>query len=57
MDEFGQKSSITEENFMIHVLDNFPKKYNVIFDGLENYLMASGDNVLTIEVIREKLNY
>ena len=41
---------------MIPVVNNFPKEYDGILDGLENCLVASEDNALTIEVIREKLN-
>ena len=42
---------------MFHVLNNLPKEYDVFFDGLENRLMATGDNALTIDSIREKLNH
>ena len=42
---------------MIYVLNNLSKEYNVILDGLENHLMATGDNALTIDSIHEKLNY
>ena len=42
---------------MIRTLNNLPKEYNVILDGLENHLMASGDNVLTINVIPKNLNH
>ena len=40
---------------MIHVLNNFPEEYNMILDGLESHLMATRDNVLTIDSIHEKL--
>ena len=30
---------------MIHVLNNLPKDYVVILDGLENHLMVIGDDV------------
>ena len=42
---------------MIHVLNNFPKHYDVILDGLENHLMVTGVNALTIDVILKQLNY
>ena len=42
---------------MVHVLNNFPEKYDVILDGLEHCLMATVDDALVIEVIREKLNH
>ena len=41
---------------MIHVLNNLPKEYNVILDGLENHLKATGDDALTIDSICKKLN-
>ena len=33
-----------------------PKEYDAILDGLKNCFTSSGDDALTIEVIREKLN-
>ena len=57
MNEFSLKGSITDKDFMVHVLKNFPKRYDIILNGLEDHLMASGDNVLTIDIIREKLNH
>ena len=36
---------------MISILNNLPEDYDVILDGLENCLTATGDNVLTINVI------
>ena len=53
MGEFGQKSSIPDKDFMIHIHNNFPKEYDVILDGLENHLMARGNDALMIEVIRK----
>ena len=40
MNEFKQKGNVSDEDFMIHVLNNLPKEYDVILNGLENYLMA-----------------
>ena len=57
MNEFSQKVNLSDEDFMINVLNNFPKEYNVILNGFENLLMATGDDALTINSIREKLNY
>ena len=54
MCEFGQNGSFTDKDFMILFLNNFPKEYDVILDGLKNCLLASGDNALIIEVIHEK---
>ena len=42
---------------MIHTLYNLPEKYDVILDGLENYLMSIDNDALPKEIIREKLNY
>ena len=57
MNEFSQKGNITDDDFIIHLLNNLPKEYDIILDGLKNHLMASGDNVLKIDVIHEKLNH
>ena len=57
MTEFGQKGNVSDEDFMIHVLNNLPEKYNVILDGLENCLVATRENALTIDSIRTKLNH
>ena len=57
MNKFGQKGSVSDEDFMIHVLNNLPEEYDVILDGLENRLMATGENALNIDSIREKLNH
>ena len=51
INEFNLKCSMTDEDLMIHVLNNLSKEYDVILDGLEKHLTVSGDNVLTIEVI------
>ena len=41
---------------MMHDLNNFPKEYDIILDGLENCLTASGNDALTIEVIYKNEN-
>ena len=51
MNEFSQKGSVSDEDFMIHILNNLPKEYNVILDGLENRLTAIRENALTIDSI------
>ena len=48
---------MSDKDFIIHVLNNFPNKYDVILDGLENCLALSDDDALTIEVLREKSNH
>ena len=55
--EFGQNGSITDEDFMIHILNNLPEDYDVILKGLENHLTATWDDALTINVIQRRLNH
>ena len=57
MNESRLKGSITVKDFMIHILNNLPKEYDIILDGLENHLTATGNNVLRIDMIRKKLNH
>ena len=57
MNEFGLKGNVSDEDFMIQVLNNLPKEYDVILNGLENHLTATKDNALNIDSICEKLNY
>ena len=56
MNEFRQKVSISDKDFVIHILNNLPEGYDVILNGLENHPMVTGDDVLIIDVICEKLN-
>ena len=44
MNEFGLKGNVSEDDFMIHVLHNLPKEYDVILDGFENHLMVTGND-------------
>ena len=48
MNEFGQKGNITDKDLMVHVLNNLSEDYDVILDGLKNYLTVTDDNALTI---------
>ena len=57
LNEFGQKVKKADEDFMIHILNNLPQDFNVILDGLENCLMVTMNNVLTINMIHEKSNH
>ena len=57
MIEFGKKGNISDKDFMIHILNNLPEEYDIILDGLENCLTAMGENALTIDAIRKKLNH
>ena len=51
MNKFWQQGNLSDKDFMIHVLNNLPEDYNVILDGLENCLMETEDNALTIQKI------
>ena len=57
MNKFRHRCSVNDKNFMIHVLNNLPRDYDVILNGLENCLMVTGDDVLTIDMIHENLNH
>ena len=57
MNKVKLKGSVSDEDFMIHILNNFPKEHDRILNGLKNFLTASGDNVLTINMICKKLNH
>ena len=48
---------MSDEDFMIHVQNNLPKEYDVIFNGLENHLTTTGDDALTIDLICKKSNH
>ena len=54
MNESGQKGSITDEDFMIHVLNNLSKDYDVILNELNNHVTVPMDDALTINMICEK---
>ena len=57
MNKFGQKGNVSDEDFMIHILNNFPEEYDVVLNGLESHLTATGDDALTINSICKKLNH
>ena len=57
MSKFGLICYFTDEDFMIHVMNNLHEEYDVIRDGLENCLTLNSDDALTIEFILEKLNH
>ena len=54
MGKFGLIGSITDEDFMIHVLNNLPEEHDVILDGLKNHLTSSDDGALMMKVIYKK---
>ena len=53
MNEFSNKGNVSDEDFMIHILSNLPNEYDMIHDGFENRLTATGDDAVTIDSIRE----
>ena len=54
MNKFSQKSNVSDEDFMIHVLNNLPKEHDVVLDGLENRLTVTGGDALSIDSICKK---
>lgn len=51
------KTDMSDQDFIIHILNNLPEKYDVVLDNLENKLMTDDkNNLLTIEEVREKLS-
>ena len=42
---------------MIHVLNNLLKESDVILNGLQNHLIVTGDDALTIDSVCKKLNH
>ena len=51
--KFDLKDNIPDNDFMIHVINNFPEEYIVIFDGLENCLTVTRHDAVTINVIHK----
>ena len=51
MNEFCQKGNVSDEDFMIHILNNLSEEYDVVLNGLENRQTATGDDALTIDSI------
>ena len=37
VNKFSNKGNVSDKNFMIHVLNNLPKEYDLLLDGLESY--------------------
>ena len=40
---------------MLHILNNLNPEYDAIPDGLEDRIDATGDEKLTLEILRDKL--
>ena len=50
------KMAISDQDFLLHIFNNFPKEYDVILDGLESRLGETSDKAPTLETIGEKLS-
>ena len=55
--KFCLNGNIRDKHFMVHILNNLPGEHDVILDGLKNCLAVRWENIWTIEVIGEKLDY
>ena len=56
-EQIHDKSNISNQQFIVHILNNFLEEYSTILDCLKNCFMQSGTNMLAIEAICEKLNH
>lgn len=58
IDKINLSTQMSDQDFMIHVLNNLPAEYDVVLDGMENRLLLADSNPskLTIEDIRAKVN-
>ena len=58
MDNICLSTKMSDQDFLIHILNNLPEEYDVVLDGLESRLMLdeSDKNKLTIKDVQDKLN-
>jgi hypothetical protein len=56
IESIDEKMAISDKDFLFHILNNLPKEYDVVLDGLERQLDETGDKALTLEMVREKLS-
>ena len=58
IDKISVSTKMSDEDFMIHVLNNLTKDYDVVLDGMESRLMLKENdpNKLSIEEVRDKLS-
>ena len=56
MDDIGLMSCMIYEDFMLHIIGNFPEEYESVLTKLEIRLMSEAGNKLIIEVMHQKLN-
>ena len=57
MNDFSQKISVSDEDFMTYIRNNLLKEYGVILDRLEYCLIANGHSALTIDTIPEYFHF
>ena len=46
----------SDKDFLIHILNNLPKEYNVVLNGLESILDETDDKALTLEMVHKKMS-
>ena len=58
IEKISISTNMSDEDFMIHVLNNLTEEYGVVLDKMESRLMLKEDNPnkLTIEDVRDKLS-
>ena len=56
MNELELMSYISDNNFMLHIIDNLPEEYEALLTDVENRLMVESGYKLIIELMHQKLN-
>ena len=51
----NMKATISDDDLIIHILNNLPTEYNTIVEKLEDAISSTGDDKLTLERVRDKL--
>ena len=51
----NMKATISDDDLIIHILNNLPTEYNTIVEQLEDAISSTGDDKLTLERVRDKL--
>ncbi len=54
MDEIGLVERMSDMEFMIHVLKNFPEEYDAVLDSLESCLVLTEKEGLILEALRSR---
>ena len=55
MNGISLSSKMTDQDFMIHILNNLPEVYDVVLDGMESRLMLKDDGANKLMVIMPPL--